>query len=148
MSTYGPLAVLVYTGVKKCNLFRITNASFFLEELIDFYLDNAVKLCEHETAKWKLHSLIALFPSTEYFTKLLPTHCKALFKEMVIFKLLLDIMTWYYKVTERPLYKKLQREIIPLALSFYRSITKSTLKEVNVNLISSGCSDGKVEVKE
>lgn len=147
MSTYGPLAVLLYTGVKKSNLFRITNASFFLEELIEFYLDNALKLSEYESATWKLHSLVSLFPSTEYFTKLLPTHSKPLFKEMVIFKLLLDVMTWYYKVTERPLYKKLQREVIPLALNFYKSITRSTLKEININLISNGCSDGKVLVR-
>eukprot|EP00826_Nyctotherus_ovalis_P031565 TRINITY_DN2524_c0_g3_i2.p2 TRINITY_DN2524_c0_g3~~TRINITY_DN2524_c0_g3_i2.p2 ORF type:complete len:163 (+),score=36.87 TRINITY_DN2524_c0_g3_i2:475-963(+) len=147
MAAYGPLAVIVYAEVKKHNLFKITNASFFLEELIEFYMDNAQKISEDETAIGKLHLLVSLFPSTEYLAKLLPTRTKSSSRDMVLIKLLLDIMAWYYKATERPLFTKLQKEIIPLALTFYRSISKEKLKEINVNLLSSGCSDGKAGVK-
>lgn len=147
MSAYGPLAVVIYAEVKKRGLFKITNASFFLEELIEFYMDNAQKIFENEVATVKLHSLVSIFPSTDYLAKLLPTRAKSSSKDMVLTKLLLDIMVWYYKATERPLFTKLQKEIIPLALSFYRSISREKLKEINVSLLSSGCSDGKAEVK-
>lgn len=144
MSTYGSLAVIIYKGVKKHNLFKITNASFFLEEFIEFYMNNAQRVSKHVIVAEKLHLLVSLFPTTEQLDKLLSSRSANLSKEMLILKLLLDIMTWYYKTTEKPLYKKLQKEVIPLALKFYMAIGNSALKEININLLSSGYGDGKI----
>lgn len=46
---------------------------------------------------------------------------------MIFFKLTLDILTHYYRTVEAPLFRKLQTEIIPLAIAFYSWHTNHSL---------------------
>eukprot|EP00826_Nyctotherus_ovalis_P047634 TRINITY_DN5507_c0_g1_i17.p1 TRINITY_DN5507_c0_g1~~TRINITY_DN5507_c0_g1_i17.p1 ORF type:complete len:100 (-),score=28.31 TRINITY_DN5507_c0_g1_i17:107-406(-) len=58
---------------------------------------------------------------------------------MALFKLILDIMICYYRATEKPVYKKLRKEVIPLALKFYATIPEAMLVGTVSELISCGC---------
>jgi len=134
MSTYGPFSVILYARVKKLKLFEISDSSNFLEKLIEFYSKNAREISKNDALK-NIKTLISLFPSPKRFTKLLGFH-RAKGRDMIFFKLALDIMTFYYKTIESPLFIKLQREIIPLALNFYKIVGTSVLKEIISELLA------------
>ena len=135
MSTYGPFSVILYSRVKKLKLFDVSEPSSFLEKFIVFYTKHAREMNKNEAALANVQSLVSLFPSPKRFTKLLSFH-RLRGRDMVFFKLALDIMTFYYKTTEAPLFTKLQKEVIPLALQFYKALSPPTLKEITTELLS------------
>ncbi len=135
LSTYGPFSVILYARVKKLKLFDIGEPGAFLERFVDFYIRNAKEMGNKGTALKSVQTLVSLFPSPRRFTKLLHFH-RLRGRDMVFFKVALDIMTFYYKETESPLFSRLQNEIIPLALQFYRSLSPQTIKDVSSELMS------------
>lgn len=140
LSSCGPLSVILYARVKKQKLFTIHESSLFLEKLVSFYIKNVSKMENSIVAMKNMKSLASLFPSIKELDELLKTR-RIRSRDMVFFKLILDILTLYYKQIEVPLFKKLQSEIIPLALFFYESHSTQSLNDLATDLIS--CVDNK-----
>ena len=135
LSSYGPFSVMLYSRIKKLKLFEIPGSSLFLEKVIKFYVTNAKKMETDFISVKNLKTLIGLFPSYKRFNILLSSR-RRVAKDMTFFKLALDIMTQYYQLTEIPLYRKLQCEVIPLALTFYKLLPTECLTEINNELQS------------
>lgn len=138
-SLYGPLAWKLYSNIRSQGLFKITSVSFFMEELIEFYVQNIRIVDKSELASQNLHALVPLLPSLRELRTLLTNVHKYTSRKMALFKLILDIMICYYKATEKPVYKKLRKEVIPLALKFYATIPEAMLVGMVSELISCGC---------
>ena len=136
LSTYGPFSVILYARVKKLKLFEVSDASSFLEKFAYFYIKNAKEMSTNEAAFRNIRTLVSLFPSPKRFTQLVSFH-RLRGRDMAFFKLALDVLTYYYKATESPLFVKLQKEVIPLALQFYSTLSAQTLKEIASELTSS-----------
>lgn len=130
MSTYGPFSVMLYGRLKKLQLFEIPEEpSQFLRSLIQFYTKNAEEMGKNKDCFANVKALVSMFPSSKEFIEILGFH-QLRGKDRVFLKIALDIMTFYYKVTEIPLFKKLQSDIIPLALRFYESLNSQALQEI------------------
>jgi len=143
LSSYGPLSVILYSRVKKHKLFPVPESSLFLEKLASFYLRNAANMEKDIAAMKNIKLLVSFFPSYKQFKELLKAnHFRN--RDFIFFKLALDILTFYYKTTELPLFKKLQTEIISLALAFYTSLTNSCLHDIVTELIS--CIDNRSKI--
>jgi len=145
LSSYGPFSVILYARVKKLKLFDITDAGEFIESLAGFYVNNIKDADKSESALKKLKTLVSLFPSPKRFMQLLKFH-RQKGKEMVFFKLAVDILTFFNKVTESPLFARLQKEVIPLAIQFYKSMNQDTLKDIS-NMLRSSCEKSKWRIK-
>jgi hypothetical protein len=135
LSSYGPLSVILYSRVKKHELFPVPAPSLFLEKLVAFYMKNAANMEKDPTAMKTIKLLVSFFPTYKEFKELLKSN-RFRGRDFIFFKLALDILTVYYKTIELPLFKKLQCEIIPLALSFYSSLTNSCLHDIVTELMS------------
>jgi len=144
---YGPLAWKVYNGIRSEALFKITSSTFFIEEFIEFYAANIQLIDKDKIASKNMRTLITLLPSFKELRALLPLLHKYSPRQMVMYKLILDMMICYYKKAEEPVYKKLRREVIPLALAFYEGISGATLIGIISELISCGCINGKAIYK-
>ena len=130
MSNYGPFSVILYARLKKLQLFEIPEEPFlFLKSLIQFYKKNAEGMGDNKDCCANVKALVSMFPPSKEFIEILGFH-QLRGKDRVFLKIALDIMTFYYKVTESPLFKKLQSEVIPLALHFYKSLNSQTLQEI------------------
>eukprot|EP00826_Nyctotherus_ovalis_P047631 TRINITY_DN5507_c0_g1_i12.p3 TRINITY_DN5507_c0_g1~~TRINITY_DN5507_c0_g1_i12.p3 ORF type:complete len:152 (-),score=44.22 TRINITY_DN5507_c0_g1_i12:202-657(-) len=110
-----------------------------MEELIEFYVQNIRIVDKSELASQNLHALVPLLPSLRELRTLLNNVHKYTSRKMALFKLILDIMICYYRATEKPVYKKLRKEVIPLALKFYATIPEAMLVGTVSELISCGC---------
>jgi len=76
-----------------------------------------------------LKQLIGQFPSPKKFLSLVHFHTEK-GREIIFFKLAVDILENYYKIREKPLFGRLQKEVFPLALKFYSVINDETLNEI------------------
>ncbi len=129
LSAYGPFSVILYARIKKLKLFNINDIGDFLENLADFYVRNIKETEKSEAAVRSLQTLVGLFPPPGRFMQLLRFHQQK-GREMIFFKLALDILHFYYKATEAPMFVRLQRDVIPLGTRLYRNLSEETLKEI------------------
>lgn len=134
MSNYGPFSVMLYGRLKKVKLFDVPEEpSVFLKSLIRFFTKNAKEIMKSKESYENIKKLVSLFPSPKEFKDILGFH-QLRGKERVFLKVALDIMIFYYEMTELPLFEKLQKDIIPLALNFYKLLTPQALKEITNEL--------------
>lgn len=130
MANYGPFSVVLYGRLKKLQLFEVPeDTSDFLRTLIIFYTKNAEGMEKNKDNLNNVKALVSLFPSSKELIEMLGFH-QLRGKDRVFIKIALDIMTFYYKITELPLFQKLQSDIIPLALHFYKGLNYQTLQEI------------------
>eukprot|EP00826_Nyctotherus_ovalis_P002147 TRINITY_DN10404_c0_g4_i1.p1 TRINITY_DN10404_c0_g4~~TRINITY_DN10404_c0_g4_i1.p1 ORF type:complete len:150 (-),score=28.20 TRINITY_DN10404_c0_g4_i1:185-634(-) len=130
MSTYGPFSVILYARLKKLRLFEVPEEpSLFLKSFIQFYTKNAEEMGSKKESTINVKALVSLFSSSKELKEILSFR-QLRGKDRVFFKVALDIMTFYYRIAEAPLFKKLQTEVIPLALHFYQSLNPRTLREL------------------
>eukprot|EP00826_Nyctotherus_ovalis_P061365 TRINITY_DN8726_c0_g2_i2.p1 TRINITY_DN8726_c0_g2~~TRINITY_DN8726_c0_g2_i2.p1 ORF type:complete len:110 (-),score=20.72 TRINITY_DN8726_c0_g2_i2:4-333(-) len=87
-----------------------------------------------ETTKSGLKRLIEIFPPSAKFLELLKKHKKTA-RGMLFFKLIVDISENYHK-TEAPLYEKLRKETIPLAIKFYSELNAKTITDLGHTITS------------
>lgn len=130
MSTYGPFSVILYARLKKLQLFQVPeDPSVFLKTLVQFYTKNAEEMGTKKESMMNVRALVSLFSSSKELKEILSFR-QLRGKDRVFFKVALDIMTFYYRIAEAPLFKKLQTEVIPLALHFYSSLDSRALREL------------------
>lgn len=136
MSNYGPFSVILYARIKKLKLFEINEANTFLEKLADYYVRNIKDAEQDERKKEKVKTLVNLLPSPKKLMQLIKFHRQS-GRDMVFFKLALDILTFYYKTFEYPLFTSLQKEIFPLTLQLYKSLSNTTIKDITKEITDS-----------
>ena len=129
MSSYGPLSVILYARVKKLKLFEPSDASSFLGQLADFYMRSLKELEKGEGGLQNIKGFINILPSPKRLRQLVNFRRLA-GRDVVFFKFSLDMLASYYKITEGPLYTKLQREILPLAVELHRWLSPAALKDM------------------
>ncbi len=129
LTAYGPFSVILYARLKKLKLFPINDIGDFLENLAEFYVTNIKQADKSEEAVRNLRTLVGLFPPPGRFMQLLRYHQQK-GREMVFFKLALDVMHFYCKLTESPLFVRLQKDILPLGIRLYSSMSEEALKDV------------------
>ena len=111
--------------------------------MIEFFINNIREIENSKSARENIRNLIGIIPNLQFIKEnFLVRHNKSP-KEKILVKLIIDIMTWYYKLTEEPLYQALKKEIIPFAINFYKSLSETCLKEIELELISCGCNSSK-----
>lgn len=129
LSTYGPFSVVLYSRVKKLNLFSAESDNGFLDSLANFYTDNMHDI-GNERSLQNLKDLVQQFPPIPKLLKLFKRR-KQTVKETVFFKLAIDILENFYKKTEEPVYAKLRSQVFPLAIKFYSSLNELIINEIN-----------------
>eukprot|EP00826_Nyctotherus_ovalis_P066782 TRINITY_DN990_c0_g1_i5.p1 TRINITY_DN990_c0_g1~~TRINITY_DN990_c0_g1_i5.p1 ORF type:complete len:171 (-),score=15.54 TRINITY_DN990_c0_g1_i5:114-626(-) len=129
LNCYGPIAITLHMEMKTSGILGEYESVHFLKKLVHFYAKNLMEMEKNRFALLNIRRLVSLFPSFSQLRKILRPHTYR-GREMIFFKLLLDILTNYYKATEIPLFKTLQGKVIPLALSFYSSQSTSTLHDI------------------
>ena len=135
LSSFGPFSVILYSRIKKLKLFDVNDSESFLRNLLEFYIKNIKNADKSEEAIRNIKALVDLFPSTKKFCNLLKFHHQQ-GSEMIFFKLALDIWYFYCKATDGPLFTKLQKDVIPLAIKLYKTMSGKALDEV-AELLSS-----------
>lgn len=137
MRTYGPYSVILYARLRKARQIEsLHDGLSFIKKFIGVYLKNMGQGPKNCIALANLESLVSNFPTRKQFVELIDFHRLGGEKDMICFKLTLDMMTFYYRRSEKPLFKKLKYEVIPLALKFYKLITDQTLSEINRELLA------------
>ena len=131
LSMYGPFSVIIYSRIKKSELFQIPDANNFIRSFIEFYLKNIHNIKKSEEYSKNIKTLISFFPSGKKFIRLLRFHNHNA-KERILFKLAIDISENYFKSMERPIFSKLQKRIFPLAVRFYERMTDEALTDINL----------------
>jgi len=129
LSSYRPFSVILYSRVKKLNLFFADSDDDFLCSLANFYTENIHNI-QNERSLNNLKDLINQFPLTPKLFKLIK-HYNQTVKEMIFFKLVIDIMENFYKKTEQPIFTKLRGQVLPLAINFYTSINELVIQNIN-----------------
>ena len=77
-----------------------------------------------------LKSFVDVIPDGNKILELLKAHDQIV-KQIIFFKLVIDILENYYKHTEIPLYTKLRTVIFPLAIKFYSRVQGEILIGIN-----------------
>lgn len=117
--------MILCSRVKRFRIFSLGNSRDFFTSLADCYAKNM-----QETQRSGLKNLIKIFPSSITFYELLRKHEKT-GRGMLFFKLAVDILENYYKTTEAPMYEKLRKEVIPLAIKTYSNLSAKTINDLN-----------------
>eukprot|EP00826_Nyctotherus_ovalis_P007132 TRINITY_DN1175_c0_g1_i17.p1 TRINITY_DN1175_c0_g1~~TRINITY_DN1175_c0_g1_i17.p1 ORF type:complete len:169 (+),score=34.78 TRINITY_DN1175_c0_g1_i17:436-942(+) len=129
LSAYGPFSVVLYSRVKKLNLFSTESDNGFLGSLAGFYTDNMHNI-GNEKSLQNIKDLVQQFPPIPKLLKLFE-HYRQTVKETVFFKLAIDILENFYKKTEEPVYTELRSQVLPFAIKFYSSLNKLIINEIN-----------------
>lgn len=133
LSTYGPFSVVLYARVKKFKLVPLSENGDFVDALIEFYLRNVQEVNKTKEAYKSIKKLIDFLPSSRRFIHILKFH-KPTAKERILFKLAIDVLENFYRATGRPMFKRLQTKVFPLALRFYRRMTDEALTDINLRI--------------
>lgn len=134
--SYGPFSVILYSRVKKLKLFSVTEPENFLKSLLEFYIKNIKHADKSEEAICNIKTLVGLFPPIKKFCNLLKFH-RQQGAEMIFFKLAIDILYFYYKATDGPLFVKLQKDVVPLAINLYKTLSGKALDDITEMIRSS-----------
>lgn len=131
---FGAYPAILYWRLKRRKIFKPDVIDHFAEEFLHFFLKNAAAAPKSPSATEKIKNLVQVIPKLDGLKKLIKYHRFSL-KNAIFFKISVDILTFYYKLSGSPLFLKYKTEVIPIALEIYQTLPAYTFSEISDKLI-------------
>lgn len=135
LNEFGSFPALLFWRIKCKKLFPIIPMDSFPEELLKFFVKSAKEASNDPDAIKNIHSLVNLFPSHSTLKKLIKAE-GVNNKSSFFYKLAIDILSFYYRTTGGPLYKKYRKEVLPFALQVFEAYSEVLLLSISQRLSS------------
>ena len=129
LSRYGSFPAVLYWRIRKRKLFKSSVAEKFMDDFISYYFSHAATVNTSPFSFSKIECLAELIPNPSSIRGLLKFHRFTVYNA-IFFKLVIDILSYYYITTGTPLFKKYKEEVIPLAIAIYQVLPQYTVLKI------------------
>lgn len=133
MNKYGPFCVILYSRIKEKGMFEIPEHGDFLLFFTAFYFSNIKNASVDIEAHKQIQMLVSVIPPFRQLKELKKFH-ETGGLDMIFFKVCLDILCFYSKITGGPLFTKYTKEVIPFARRFYEKLSPSAIQGIHDEL--------------
>ena len=121
---YGYIGIALYHCLSELKILKITPDKFH-KNIIEFYSKNIEKNTNDTIITAK--NFVECLPDLKLIREIIQTN-NITKKELITFKMILDIYEHFYKKFDGPLYSKLLVEYIPTASNFYSNLSEDNIK--------------------